>query len=84
MAKSTDHPSHEYLRYAVLRVLEGGADETSTDVPQIDGVTVGYGENKAMFNSWGSTSGGGKRFPRKKGVPASGCSTQTPTIRSPG
>ena len=52
VAQSSDHPEHEYLRYAVLRLLEGKADETSVEVPQIDGVTVGYGEDDAMCNSW--------------------------------
>lgn len=33
VAQSKDRPAHEYLRYAVLRVLEGGADETYADVP---------------------------------------------------
>jgi len=53
IARSTEHPAHEYLRYAVLRLLEGEADETAADVPEIDGVTVGYGADKAMFDSWG-------------------------------
>jgi hypothetical protein len=53
IARSTDDPAHEYLRYAVLRLLEGVADETVADVPEIDGVTVGYGEDAAMFDSWG-------------------------------
>lgn len=53
IARSTDHPAHEYLRYAVLRLLEGVADETTAAVPQIDGVTVGYGGDEAMFDSWG-------------------------------
>jgi len=53
VAQSEDHPEHEYLRYAVLRLLEGEADEISVDVPQIDGVTVGYGEDNAMCDSWG-------------------------------
>ena len=52
VAQSSDHPEHEYLRYAVLRLLEGKADETSVGAPQIDGVTVGYGEDKAMYESW--------------------------------
>ncbi len=52
VAQSSDNPEHEYLRYAVLRLLEGKADETSVEVPQIDGVTVGYGEDDAMCNSW--------------------------------
>ena len=53
VAQSGDNPYHEYLRYAVLRLLEGEADELSVDVPQIDGVTVGYGKDEAMFDSWG-------------------------------
>jgi hypothetical protein len=53
IARSTDEPAHEYLRYAVLRVLEGEADETTADVPQIDGVSVGYGEDDAMCDIWG-------------------------------
>ncbi|ELY84426.1 hypothetical protein [Natrinema gari] len=53
IARSTDHPAHEYLRYAVLRLLEGEADETTADVPEIGGVTVGYGADDAMFDSWG-------------------------------
>jgi len=43
IARSADDPAHEYLRYAVLRLLEGETDEISTDVPEIGGVTVGYG-----------------------------------------
>ena len=53
IARSTDHPAHKYLRYAFLRLLEGEADETAADVPEIDGVTVGYGADDAMFDSWG-------------------------------
>jgi len=52
IARSTDHPAHEYLRYAVLRLLEGETDETTAAVSQIDGVTVGYGEDEVMFDSW--------------------------------
>ena len=52
VAQSSDNPNHEYLRYAVLRLLEDEADETSVEIPQIDGVTVGYGEDKAMYESW--------------------------------
>jgi len=33
IARSADDPAHEYLRYAVLRLLEGETDEISTDVP---------------------------------------------------
>ncbi len=53
VARSSKNPYHEYLRYAVLRLLEGEADEMSMDVPQINGVTVGYGEDEAMCESWG-------------------------------
>jgi hypothetical protein len=53
IARSTDHPAHEYLRYAVLRLLEGETDETAADIREIDGVTVGYGEDESMFDSWG-------------------------------
>jgi len=55
VARSTDDPAHEYLRYGVLRLLEGETDETVAEVPDIDGVIVGYGEDKAMFDSWGSS-----------------------------
>lgn len=51
VAQSSDNPNHEYLRYAVLRLLEGEADETSVEVSQVDGVTVGYGEDEAMYES---------------------------------
>ena len=34
-------------------MLEGEAAETAADVPEIDGVTVGYGKEEAMFDSWG-------------------------------
>jgi hypothetical protein len=52
VAQSSDNPNHEYLRYAVLRLLEDEGDDTSVEIPQIDGVTVGYGEDKAMYESW--------------------------------
>ncbi|WP_148416388.1 hypothetical protein [Haloferax sp. KTX1] len=55
VARSTDHPAHEYLRYAILRVLEGEPDATAENVPPIDGLTVGYGTDEAMFDSWGSS-----------------------------
>ncbi|WP_248898239.1 hypothetical protein [Haloplanus halobius] len=47
--------STKYLRYGVLRLLEGETDETVADVPDIDGVTVGYGSDEAMCDSWGSS-----------------------------
>ena len=31
VAQSSDNPNHEYLRYAVLRLLEDEADETSVE-----------------------------------------------------
>ena len=55
VARTTDNQAHEYLRYAVLRVLEGEADHLPADWTPIDGVTVGYGSDDAMFDSWGSS-----------------------------
>lgn len=55
VARTTDNQPHEYLRYAVLRALEGEADHLPADWTVIDGVTVGYGSDEAMFDSWGSS-----------------------------
>ncbi len=55
VARTTDNQAHEYLRYAVLRVLEGEADHLPPDRMPVDGVTVGYGSDKAMCDSWGSS-----------------------------
>ena len=52
VARTTDNQAHEYLRYAVLRILEGQADHLPTGWTPIDGVTVGYGSDDAMFDSW--------------------------------
>ena len=82
IARSTDHPAHEYLRYAFLRLLEGEVDETSADVPKIDGVTVGYGADDAMFDAGVTTSSGGRRCRPETGVPVSGSSTLTSTKSS--
>jgi hypothetical protein len=54
VARSTDSPAHEYLRYAVLRLLEGDSEALPERFPQTDDVTVGYGRDKSMFDSWGS------------------------------
>jgi len=54
VAQSTESPTHEYLRYAVLRLLEGQSEAVAERFPQVDGVTVGYGRDKSMFDSWGS------------------------------
>jgi hypothetical protein len=54
VAKAKGSPAHEYLRYAVLRLLEGDANSIPEEVPQVDGVTVGYGRDQAMYDSWGS------------------------------
>ena len=43
VACTTDNQAQEYLRYAVLRMLEGEADHLPADWTPIDGVTVGYG-----------------------------------------
>ena len=32
VAQASDNPYHEYLRYAVLQLLEGETDEVSMDV----------------------------------------------------
>jgi hypothetical protein len=55
VARTTDNQAHEYLRYAVLRVLEGEADHLPADWTPVDGVTVGYGSDEAMCDSWGSS-----------------------------
>ncbi len=54
VARSTDSPAHEYLQYAVLRILEGNSEVIPKRLPQADDVTVGYGQDKSMFDSWGS------------------------------
>jgi len=72
----------KYLRYAVLRLLEGEADEISTDVPEIGGVTVGYGEDEAMFDSWGDDVEWWDIVPPRESVPVSGSSTLTSTKSS--
>jgi len=55
VARTTDNQAHEYLRYAVLRILEGQADHLPTGWTPIDGVTVGYGSDDAMFDSWSAS-----------------------------
>ncbi|ERG97302.1 MAG: hypothetical protein J07HQW2_03788 [Haloquadratum walsbyi J07HQW2] len=57
IARTADNEAHEYLRYAVLRlrILEGQTDHLPTDWTPIDGVTVGYGTDEAMFDSCGSS-----------------------------
>ncbi|MGZ0748412.1 hypothetical protein [Haloparvum sp. AD34] len=52
VARTTDNQAHEYLRYAVLRVLEGESEHLPADWTPIDGVTVGYGSDDAMYDSW--------------------------------
>lgn len=48
----TDQPLHEYLRFAVLRLLENGTEETHTGEPRVPGIIVGYGNDRAMFEHW--------------------------------
>ena len=55
VARTTDNQSHEYLRYAVLRVFEGHTGHFPTGWTLIDGVTVGYGSDDAMFDSWSAS-----------------------------
>ena len=52
---TADSQAREWLRYAVLRILEGQADHLPTNWTPIDGVTVGYDTDNAMFDSWGSS-----------------------------
>ena len=52
---TADSQAREWLRYAVLRILEGQADHLPTNWTPIDGVTVGYDIDNAMFDSWGSS-----------------------------
>ncbi|MDS0280178.1 hypothetical protein NDI85_20545 [Halomicroarcula sp. S1AR25-4] len=66
VARSTDAPAHEYLRYGVLRLLEGETDETVADMPDTDGVTVGYGSDEAMFDSWSSSEDWWETVPPQK------------------
>ncbi|WP_018257208.1 hypothetical protein [Halomicrobium katesii] len=55
VARTTDNQAHEYLRYAALRILEGQTDHLPTGWMPIDGVTVGYGSDDAMFDSWSAS-----------------------------
>ena len=52
VAHSTENAAHEYLRYAVLKLLEEGPSDPDSTLPRIDDVTVGYGQDTAMFESW--------------------------------
>ena len=54
VAQSTDSPAHEYLRYADLRLLKSDSEAIPERFPQTDDMTVGYGQDKSMFDSWGS------------------------------
>jgi len=68
IARSADDPAHEYLRYAVLRLLEGETDETTTNGPEIDDVTVGYGKTTRCSTVGVTTSSGGETV-----APQDGC-----------
>jgi len=52
VAHSTENVAHEYLRYAVLKLLEDGPSGPDSTLPRVDDVTVGYGQDTAMFESW--------------------------------
>jgi len=47
----------QHTRVSTVRrppaALKAETDETTTNGPEIDDVTVGYGEDDAMFDSWG-------------------------------
>lgn len=55
VACEADNAVHEYLRFAVLRLLEVAPEDTYTDVEPVEGVTVGYGIDEAMADSWRET-----------------------------
>ena len=67
VARTADNQAHEYLRYAVLRVLEGESDHLPADWTPIDGVTVGYGSDEAMYDSWGSSEDWWETVPPQEG-----------------
>lgn len=54
VAQTTNAPAHEYLRYAVLRLLEGDANSIPEEVLQVDSVTVGNGRDQETYDIWGS------------------------------
>jgi|AntRauMinimDraft_3_1070383.scaffolds.fasta_scaffold00491_10 hypothetical protein len=51
-AHLTENAAHEYLRYAALKLLEEGPLDPDSTLPRIDDVTVGYGQDTAVFESW--------------------------------
>lgn len=53
VGRSVENPLHEHLRFAVLRLLENDTKKTHTGEPAVPGVTVGYGNDGAMFEHWG-------------------------------
>ena len=57
VARTADNQAHEYLRYVVLRILEGQADHIPMGWTPINGVMVSYGSDEAMFNNWGASEG---------------------------
>ena len=77
VARTTDNQVHAYLRYAVLWILEGQTDHLPTGWTPIDGVTVGYGSDDAMFDSWGASEDWWEIVPPKRRVRASRCSSRT-------
>ena len=52
VAHSAENSAHEYLRYAILKLLEEGPSVPNITLPWLDDVTVGYGLDAAMFESW--------------------------------
>lgn len=54
VAHSAENSAHEYLRYAILKLLEEGPSVPDITLPRIDDVTVGYGQDTAMFERWGT------------------------------
>jgi len=79
IARSTDDPAHEYLRYAVLRLLEGEATETTVDGLDICGVTIGMGRTTRCSTAGEPISSGGTISHRERRVPGSESSIPTST-----
>jgi hypothetical protein len=80
-ARTTDNQADEYLRYVVLRVLDGEAEHLPPDLTPTAGVTVGYGSVDAMFDNWGSSEYWRETPRPRRRVRASGC--WSPTITRP-
>lgn len=59
VAHSTENAAHEYLRYAVLKLLEEDPSAPDSTLSRIDDVTVGYGRMPRCSRAGTPTSNGG-------------------------